>query len=61
MVMRPLTPLPVGARTEEGPVWVAVSEGVWSADGAAGTQYRTSKALYQLPPVHAVSQTPASC
>lgn len=59
--MRALTPLPAGARTGEGPVLALVSEGGWSADAAAGTPYRTSKALYRPLRVPAASQTLALC
>lgn len=59
--MRALNPRPVGERTEEGPAWAPASEEAWSADGAADTRYRTSKALYRPLPVRAVSRTPASC
>lgn len=59
--MRALIPLPVGARTGEGPVLALVSEGGWSADGAAGTRYKTSKALYRPLQVPAANQTLALC
>ena len=62
--MRQLSHPSVGAGTGGGPACVLVaawaSTGAWTAGGAAGTRYRTSRVLCRLPPVPAPSQLPAS-
>uniref|UniRef100_A0A2K6JPF8 Formin homology 2 domain containing 3 n=2 Tax=Rhinopithecus TaxID=542827 RepID=A0A2K6JPF8_RHIBE len=63
MAMRPRSHPPVGAGTGGGPACVPVagaSTGAWTAEGAAGTQCRASRAPCRPPPVPAPSQLPAS-
>lgn len=62
--MRQLSRPSVGTGTGGGPACVlaaaGASTGAWTAGGAAGTQYRTSRVLCRLPPVPAPSRLPAS-
>uniref|UniRef100_A0A8D2DIR7 Formin homology 2 domain containing 3 n=1 Tax=Sciurus vulgaris TaxID=55149 RepID=A0A8D2DIR7_SCIVU len=64
MVMRQQSRPPVGSGTAGGPACVLVAAGARTrastAGGAAGTQYRASRALFRLPPVPVSSRLPPS-